>query len=343
MRCTGGRSRLAGRCTAPLLTERTRWRYGRVLNHKVVQEAMAVLDPSPGVLSQAESLPAIRGRKICKTFGTECVLNEVDFELESGSFTSVVGPSGCGKTTLLRIIAGIESADSGSIELNGKASAEGVPALGVVFQQGSLLPWKSVRRNVGFGLELAKLDRSAIQERVARALELVHLTGSEEKFPHQLSGGMQQRVGIARALALDPSILLMDEPFASVDAQTREELHDELLNIWERSRTSVLFVTHSIDEAIVLSDQIIVMGARPGRVLARLRVDLPRPRTEETAHLSPEFGQLRHTIRRLLTQGAAASAGREFGGTSTGDAVGRAPAETALASAVRVIDDREGQ
>jgi len=255
--------------------------------------------------------PAVRARNITKYFGSERVLDNVDFDLPSGSFTSLVGPSGCGKTTMLRIIAGIEEAGGGTIEINGVSSARDVPALGVVFQQGSLLPWKSVQKNVSFGLELAKLDKSEIKERVAHALEMVHLTGSEKKYPHQLSGGMQQRVGIARALALDPPILLMDEPFASVDAQTREELHDELLNIWEKSRKSVLFVTHSIDEAIVLSDQIIVMGARPGRVISRMKVDLPRPRTEESAHLMPGYGQLRSKIRNLLTPSNSESQSEE--------------------------------
>lgn len=258
-------------------------------------------EPKKDVASGANSPSAVRARNITKYFGAERVLDNVDFDLPVGSFTSLVGPSGCGKTTMLRIIAGIEKAGGGTIEINGVSSAKDVPALGVVFQQGSLLPWKSVQKNVAFGLELAKLDKSEIKERVAHALEMVHLTGSEKKYPHQLSGGMQQRVGIARALALDPPILLMDEPFASVDAQTREELHDELLSIWEKSRKSVLFVTHSIDEAIVLSDQIIVMGARPGRVISRLKVDLPRPRTEESAHLMPGYGQLRSRIRNLLT------------------------------------------
>jgi NitT/TauT family transport system ATP-binding protein len=269
----------------------------------------AVVDQPEGRVSEKTLPLAVRGQKVTKYFGTERVLDNVDFELASGSFTSLVGPSGCGKTTLLRIIAGIETADSGTIEINGVSSAGDIPALGVVFQQGSLLPWKSVQRNVAFGLELAKLDKASIKERVANALELVHLTGSEKKYPYQLSGGMQQRVGIARALALDPPILLMDEPFASVDAQTREELHDELLHIWERSRKSVLFVTHSIDEAIVLSDHIIVMGARPGRVIARLEINLPRPRTEESAHLMPGYGQLRQKIRNLLTPTSQAESG----------------------------------
>lgn len=241
---------------------------------------------------------AARCLGIGKRFGAEQVLADVQLDLRTGSFTSLVGPSGCGKTTMLRIIAGLEHADEGTIDLSGEGG--GPPRLGVVFQQGSLLPWKSVWRNVALGLELAGADRKTIDERVGRALSMVHLTGCERKYPYQLSGGMQQRAGIARALAMDPDILLMDEPFASVDAQTREQLHDELLAIWEGTGKTVLFVTHSIDEAIVLSDQVIVMGARPGRVLHRFRVGLPRPRTEESARMLPEFAQLRHAIRELL-------------------------------------------
>jgi len=253
---------------------------------------------------------AARCRGVCKDFGAERVLHNVDLDLRAGSFVSLVGPSGCGKTTLLRIIAGLETADGGTIELAGHAGGE--PRLGVVFQQGSLLPWKSVQRNVSLGLELAGTGRAEIAERVARALALVHLTGSERKYPHQLSGGMQQRAGIARALAMDPDILLMDEPFAAVDAQTREELHDELLAIWEGTGKTVLFVTHSIDEAIVLSDEVVVLGARPGRVLRRFPIALPRPRTEESARMVPEFAHLRHEIRKLLGHGEQA-AGSEGG------------------------------
>ena len=244
---------------------------------------------------------AARCRGVCKDFGAERVLHDVDLDLPAGSFVSLVVPSGCGKTTLLRIIAGLETADAGTIELAGHSGGE--PRLGVVFQQGSLLPWKSVQRNVALGLEIAGMSRAEISERVARALALVHLTGSERKYPHQLSGGMQQRAGIARALAMDPDILLMDEPFAAVDAQTREELHDELLAIWEGTGKTVLFVTHSIDEAIVLSDEVVVLGTRPGRVLQRFPISLPRPRTEEGARMLPEFAQLRHEIRQLLGHG----------------------------------------
>jgi ABC-type nitrate/sulfonate/bicarbonate transport system ATPase subunit len=247
---------------------------------------------------------AARCEGISKRFAGELVLRQVDLDVPAGSFISLVGPSGCGKTTLLRIIAGLETPDQGAIKLSGPADRE--PRMGVVFQQGSLLPWKSVRRNIALGLELARTDRKTIDERVRRAMILVHLTDADgKKYPHQLSGGMQQRAGIARALALEPDILLMDEPFASVDAQTREDLHDELLAIWEGTGTTVLFVTHSIDEAIVLSDEVVVMGARPGRVVNRFRVALPRPRTEESARLEPEFAQLRQTIRQLLGSNGA--------------------------------------
>lgn len=245
---------------------------------------------------------AVMCEKIRKNFASELILEDVSLNLKSGSFMSIVGPSGCGKTTLLRIVAGLEQADAGKFRLGSGSGPQ--LTLAVVFQQGSLFPWKSVRRNISFGLELAGVDRLTIAKRVEWALEMVHLTGNEKKFPYQLSGGMQQRVGIARALALEPDVLLMDEPFASVDAQTREELHDDLLEIWERTRKSVLFVTHSIDEAIVLSDEIVVMGTRPGRILKCFSVDLPRPRTEESARNSPAFTELHHEIRQLLVSSA---------------------------------------
>jgi NitT/TauT family transport system ATP-binding protein len=263
-------------------------------------------DNKVGAVSPTREAKAVSCRNITKRFGSELILDGVSFDLSQGSFTSLVGPSGCGKTTLLRIIAGLEQSDGGDLLLgDGQAILGGKPpTLAVVFQQGSLFPWKSVRRNVAFGLELAGIDRATIDEKVNRTLEMVHLEGTAKKFPYQLSGGMQQRVGIARALALDPDILLMDEPFASVDAQTREELHDELLEIWERTRKSVLFVTHSIDEAIVLSDEVVVLGARPGRILKRFEIDLPRPRTEESARLVPAFAELHHDIRQLLVSNA---------------------------------------
>ena len=260
---------------------------------------------APAVRTVGSSRPAaVSVRGLSKLFGTERVINGFDFDLKRSSFTSIVGPSGCGKTTLLRMIAGLDTWDEGELTIASDPQTGRAARLAVVFQQGSLLPWKSVRKNVALGLELSGADRSETSDRVEHALRLVGLEGAGDKYPYQLSGGMQQRVGISRALVLDPEILLMDEPFASVDAQTREQLHDELIQIWERTRMAVLFVTHSIDEAIVLSDEIVVMGARPGRVLRQFTVGLPRPRTEEKAHLSPEFAKLRHEIRGLLNTSA---------------------------------------
>ncbi len=272
------------------------------------EDTMSLRESVPAVVSGRADQVAVDCERVFKRFGGEVVLDNVSLELKRGSFTSLVGPSGCGKTTLLRIIAGLETPDRGRIALSG-STAPGAgnvarPSLAVVFQQANLFPWKSVYRNVAFGLELAGAEKETIARSVKGALEMVNLAGTEKKRSYELSGGMQQRVGIARALALDPEVLLMDEPFASVDAQTREELHDELLAIWERTKKSVLFVTHSIDEAIVLSDEIVVMGAHPGRILQRFTVEMPRPRTEETTRLHPEFAELRHAIRELLVRSA---------------------------------------
>lgn len=271
-----------------------------------VQESARVVSQEKGA-----NTAAVTCHRVFKRFGSEVVLDNISLSLKRGSFTSLVGPSGCGKTTLLRIVAGLETPDRGTITLAGSTPAgagAARPSLAVVFQQANLFPWKSVYRNVAFGLELAGASSATIATNVAHALEMVNLSGTEKKRPYELSGGMQQRVGIARALALDPEVLLMDEPFASVDAQTREELHDELLEIWERTKKSVLFVTHSIDEAIVLSDEVVVMGARPGRILRRLDVQMPRPRTEESTRQHPEFSELRHTIRELLVRSAVDAA-----------------------------------
>ncbi len=276
----------------------------------VVDPMSAREDPRRAAGGPSVAPTAVRCDGVSKRFGGEVVLDNVSLEITKGSFTSLLGPSGCGKTTLLRIIAGLETPDHGEISLSGPGAAASTrPSVAVVFQQANLFPWKSVYRNVAFGLELAGVGRDAVERSVRSALEMVNLAGTEKKRPYELSGGMQQRVGIARALALDPEVLLMDEPFASVDAQTREELHDELLAIWERTSKSVLFVTHSIDEAIVLSDKIVVMGAHPGRILREFDVLMPRPRTEETTRLHPEFADMRHAIRELLVRSAVDPSG----------------------------------
>jgi NitT/TauT family transport system ATP-binding protein len=206
------------------------------------------------------------------------VLKEISFSTRPGEFLAIVGPSGCGKTSLLRILDGLIAADGGSIRLDGRAVAAPGPDRGFVFQSDSLLPWRTVSDNIGFGLEIQKRDRAATRRAVAELVELVGLAGFERYYPHQLSGGMRQRVNLARALAINPEVLLMDEPFASLDAQTRELMQAELLRIWSRERKSVLFITHQIDEAVYLADRVVVFSARPAVVKATIPVDIPRPR-----------------------------------------------------------------
>jgi NitT/TauT family transport system ATP-binding protein len=249
-------------------------------------------------------------RSVEKWFGDLNVLDGVDFEIEPGAFVSVLGPSGCGKTTLLRAIGGLVDIDGGDVLVNGRR-VDGPPReAAVVFQQFGLMPWKTIYDNVALGLKVRGVSRREIARRVPRYLELVHLTGFETAFPYQVSGGMRQRAGLARALAIEPDILLMDEPFASVDAMTREVLHDELLAIWEAERKTVIFITHSIDEAIVLSDEILVMSRSPATVIARIPVEIARPRRERTVRTLPEFGELRERCWSLLEHGGAKEAAR---------------------------------
>jgi NitT/TauT family transport system ATP-binding protein len=189
-----------------------------------------------------------------------------------------VGPSGCGKTTFLRILDGLVPADQGAIHLDGRGVAAPGPDRGFVFQSDSLLPWRTVADNVAFGLEIQGRDRANSRGVVADLVKLVGLAGFERYYPHQLSGGMRQRVNLARALAIDPEVLLMDEPFAALDAQTRELMQAELLRIWSQARKTVIFITHQIDEAVYLADRVVVFSARPSVVKATIPVDIPRPR-----------------------------------------------------------------
>ena len=202
----------------------------------------------------------------------------VNLEIMDGEFVSIVGPSGCGKTTFLSVVDGLVPASAGRILVDGAAVTRPGPDRAVVFQDASLLPWRTVLGNVAYGLECLGLRAREGRKRAARFIELVGLAGFEQHYPHELSGGMQQRVNLARALAVDPQILLMDEPFASLDAQTRELMQEELLRIWLAARKTVLFVTHQIDEAIYLADRVVVFSARPGRVKAEIPVTLERPR-----------------------------------------------------------------
>jgi NitT/TauT family transport system ATP-binding protein len=228
--------------------------------------------------------------------GTVVAFRNVELNVRSNEVLCIVGPSGCGKTTLLRCIGGLLTPSSGEVLIDGepiRAPREGVA---IVFQHFGLLPWKTVVDNVAFGLRIARLPRQRVAEKVEHYIHLVGLSGFENHYPYQLSGGMQQRVGLARALAIDPEILLMDEPFASVDAQTREVLQEELLQLHDRERKTMIFITHSIDEAIILGDRVAVMASRPGRVKEVLQVNFPRPRDPGAIRAQPRYTEIRNHI-----------------------------------------------
>lgn len=226
----------------------------------------------------------------------------LDLEVQSGEFVAVVGPSGCGKSTLLDLLAGLSHPDSGDVLIDEKRVTGPALDRGIVLQGYALFPWRTVRQNVEFGLEVKKVARHERRESSARFIQLVGLVGFEDRLPHELSGGIKQRVALARALAFDPAILLMDEPFAAVDAQTREVLQDELLRIWEQTRKTVVFVTHSIEEAALLADRVVVLSANPGRVRGIVHVPLLRPRDAATLRASDEFVAVSEQIRGLLHQ-----------------------------------------
>lgn len=223
------------------------------------------------------------------------VLRDVNLAIRPGEFVSLVGASGCGKTTLLRTLAGLTDASAGSVLIGGARVTGPDRERAVVFQQDGLYPWRTVLRNVRLGLEVAGISRAASNERSREVLRLVGLEGWENHYPHELSGGMKQRVNLARALVLEPKILFMDEPFAALDAQTREMMQRELLDLWARLTATVVFVTHQIDEAVYLSDRVIVLGSQPGRVKATIPVEYPRPR-ELSLKRSGSFGELEQRI-----------------------------------------------
>jgi NitT/TauT family transport system ATP-binding protein len=231
-------------------------------------------------------------------------LNGVSFGVRAGSFVSVVGPSGCGKSTLLKILAGLLPKSSGEVVLNGAAVAGPRRDVGVVFQDPVLLPWRSVLENVVLPAQVQGLDRPGYVARARELLRLVGLEGFEERRPSELSGGMQQRAAIARALVHDPAVLFMDEPFGALDAITREYMNLELLRIWRDSGKTVLMITHSIPESVFLSDEVIVLSARPARVMERMIIDLPRPRTL-AALSSPELARMSERIRAHLSNEVA--------------------------------------
>ena len=257
-----------------------------------------------GVATSRRAVVRLEG--VTKQFGKAGVvaLEDVDLDIGPGEFVSLIGPSGCGKSTLLRVVGDLIQPTGGAVEVNGKSAhqARVDRDYGIVFQDSVLFEWRTVARNIGLPLELAGWSRERRKERVQEMLELVELSGFEGHHPWQLSGGMQQRVSIARALSFEPALLLMDEPFGALDEMTRERLNLELLQIWAASGSTVVFVTHSISEAVFLSTRVVVMSPRPGRITGIVDVDLPQPRTFRTRE-EPRFAELIRDVRRTLRQG----------------------------------------
>ncbi len=231
-------------------------------------------------------------------------LSDVDLTINAGDFVSFIGPSGCGKTTLMRVIADLETPTNGHISVNGMTPGEAREkrAYGYVFQAPALYPWRTVQKNIMLPLEIMGLSKAEQQERAAKNLSLVNLEGFEKKFPWQLSGGMQQRVSIARALSVEPDLLLMDEPFGALDEITRDHLNEQLLRLWDRTKKTVVFVTHSIPESVFLSSKIVVMSPRPGKIIDIIDCNLPRDRTLDIRE-TPEFLDIAHRVREGLRAG----------------------------------------
>lgn len=247
------------------------------------------------------TVPAIALRDVGHRFGTDQVLENLSLRVEEGSFVSILGPSGCGKSTLLRLVGGLIVPSQGWVEVLGRSPAPG-PEIGTVFQSFRLLPWRTVEANVAFPLAVGRVPAEERKQRAAAALDLVGLRRAARLFPAQLSGGMQQRAALARALVSEPRLLLMDEPFASVDAQTRELMQAELLRIVARRRVTVVFVTHSIDEAVTLGDRVLLLGGRPGQVLEDVAVPFPRPRDPVELRAHPDFASLTTQLRRRMRE-----------------------------------------
>jgi NitT/TauT family transport system ATP-binding protein len=255
---------------------------------------------SPAYLRPVDSAapavrPAIRIRHLVKSFGSFVAVDDVSLDIAPGEFFMIVGPSGCGKTTLLRMLAGLETVTSGSIEIE-VAPGSQRPENSMVFQGDSIFPWMTVWQNAAYGLRMRKVPAKTIKEVVGHYLDRTGLTRFANYYPHQLSGGMRQRVAIARAFANDPQILLMDEPFSALDAQNKLLLQEELLHIWEEHKKTVVFITHSVDEAVMLGDRVMVMTAQPGRLKLFVPVPLERPRNLLELQKNPDYGELVHRI-----------------------------------------------
>jgi len=247
--------------------------------------------------------PGVVVSGVRKQFGSVTALDGIDLTIAEGEFACLLGPSGCGKSTLLNILAGFEATTAGEARVRGEAVERPGPDRAVVFQEAALFPWASVIDNVTFGPRMAGRPRREAEDEARRLLDLVGLAGFEKHLPDQLSGGMKQRVGIARALILKPKLFLMDEPFGALDAQTRMQMQELLLGVWEASRGTVLFITHDIDEAIFLADTVHVMTARPGRLRSRTVIDLPRPRDLDVL-TAPAFAAYKHDLLAQIREEA---------------------------------------
>jgi NitT/TauT family transport system ATP-binding protein len=259
--------------------------------------------PVPGAVTDADTKIRIRGlnKKFTVPGGhVVTALEDFDLDVPTGQFLTLVGPSGCGKTTFLRMLAGLESPTAGTIEVNGGSA--GRPENSMVFQGDSIFPWMSVRQNAAYGLTVRGVGRAEINETVGHYLDATGLTKFADAYPHQLSGGMRQRVSIARAFANDPEILLMDEPFSALDEQNKTLLQAELLRIWDETRKTVVFITHSVDEAVTLSDRIMVMSAQPGRAKAFIDVPFERPRDVLQLRHEPAYGEIVYDIWSQLKE-----------------------------------------
>ncbi|MBP7064362.1 MAG: ABC transporter ATP-binding protein [Ferrovibrio sp.] len=259
--------------------------------------------------------PLVRMRGLGKQYRTRAgepvnALSNVDLDIGRSEFLTVVGPSGCGKTTLMRILAGLEDHTSGALLIDGVQAAGPRPDVSMVFQQATLLPWRTVMQNVLLPRQLRKTMRADTEQQARDLLGMAGLHGFENKYPFELSGGMQQRVSICRALLCNPKILLMDEPFGALDAMTRETMNVELLKIWQRQQATAVFITHSIPEAVFLGDRVLVMTPRPGRIARIIDVPLPRPRSRQTM-MDPAFGRICEEIRALFDEHAHSQAAQE--------------------------------
>jgi len=253
-----------------------------------------------GRADSAQPQPAIRISGLSKCFGSFTAVDNVSVDIRSGEFFMIVGPSGCGKTTLLRILAGLEAPSAGVCKITTNGSSR--PENSMVFQGDSLFPWMTVWDNAAYGLKMRHAPAGEIKDVVGHYLDRTGLSRFAKSYPHQLSGGMRQRVSIARAFANDPEILLMDEPFSALDAQNKLLLQEELLRIWEEHKKTVVFITHSVDEAVILGDRIMIMTAQPGRIKTMIEVPFARPRNVMDLQKDPEFGNVVHTIWMSLRE-----------------------------------------